>query len=265
MVRIGAHEREGDPLAVASATGAEVIQFFLGDPQGWDAPTFPGGDAAKLRAALSEAGLEVFIHAPYGINVASANNRIRIPSRKLLSQQLAAAAEVGAKGLDRARRARDRRDGRARGVRQLAQGGGTDRAARAAADREHRGRRPRDGPRPGCAAAAYGTPSAIFTDAGDGDSPIGFCLDTCHALCGRRGPGGIVDRVKAITGRIDLVHCNNSRDGFGSGRDRHAADRVGHDRPGTAPGRGPRRRRPAVSETPDPAADIAWLREHLAQ
>ena len=45
MVRIGAHEREGDPLGVAKATGAEVIQFFLGDPQGWDAPTFPGGDA----------------------------------------------------------------------------------------------------------------------------------------------------------------------------------------------------------------------------
>src|SRR5690348_17492710 len=99
MVRIGAHDREGDPLTVASATGSEVIQFFLGDPQGWGAPTFPGGDAAKLRSALTEAGLEVFIHAPYGINVASANNRIRIPSRKLLSQQLTAAAAVGAKGL----------------------------------------------------------------------------------------------------------------------------------------------------------------------
>ena len=72
MVRIGAHDREGDPLTVASATGAEVMQFFLGDPQGWGAPTFPGGDAGKLRDALSEAGLEVFIHAPYGINVASA-------------------------------------------------------------------------------------------------------------------------------------------------------------------------------------------------
>src|SRR5690348_16354919 len=99
MVRIGAHDRTGDPLTVARATGAEVIQFFLGDPQGWDAPTFPGGDAGKLRAALSEAGLDVFLHAPYGINVASSNNRIRIPSRKLLSQQLAAAAAIGAQGL----------------------------------------------------------------------------------------------------------------------------------------------------------------------
>ena len=92
MVRIGAHDREGDPLAVVHATDADIVQFFLGDPQGWDAPVFPGGDAAALRDALAEAGVDAYIHAPYGINVASANNRIRIPSRKLLAQQLEAAA-----------------------------------------------------------------------------------------------------------------------------------------------------------------------------
>ena len=31
-----------------------------------------------------------------------------------------------------------------------------------------------------------------------------------------------VDDVRAITGRIDLVHLNNSRDPHGSSRDRHA-------------------------------------------
>src|SRR6516164_9836524 len=87
MVRIGAHDREGDPLPVVHATGADVVQFF------------PGGDSAALRDALTAAGVDVYIHAPYGINVASANNRIRIPSRKLLTQQLEAAAAVGAKGL----------------------------------------------------------------------------------------------------------------------------------------------------------------------
>src|ERR1022692_1932805 len=97
MVRIGAHVRDGDPLALA--TGTDVVQFFLGDPQGWKAPTFPGGDAAALREAIVAAGVDAFIHAPYVINVASTNNRIRIPSRKLLSQQLDAAATIGAKGL----------------------------------------------------------------------------------------------------------------------------------------------------------------------
>jgi len=31
-----------------------------------------------------------------------------------------------------------------------------------------------------------------------------------------------VERILGITGRIDLVHCNDSKDGQGSGRDRHA-------------------------------------------
>src|ERR1022692_4033160 len=100
MVRIGAHLHDGDPLAEALAVGADAVQFFLGDPQGWKAPTFPGDrDPAEIRAAFAAAGVDAYIHSPYGINVASPNNRIRIPSRKLLAQQLEAAAAVGAKGL----------------------------------------------------------------------------------------------------------------------------------------------------------------------
>jgi deoxyribonuclease-4 len=47
-------------------------------------------------------------------------------------------------------------------------------------------------------------------------------LDTCHAWAGGEELVDIVDRVMAITGRIDLVHANNSRDAFDSGADRHA-------------------------------------------
>ncbi len=47
-------------------------------------------------------------------------------------------------------------------------------------------------------------------------------LDTCHAHAGGLDLATVVDDVRAITGRIDLVHCNNSRDEFDSGRDRHA-------------------------------------------
>ena len=55
-----------------------------------------------------------------------------------------------------------------------------------------------------------------------GGFDVGFCLDTCHAFAGGEDLDGIVDRVLAITGRIDLVHVNNSRDTFDSGADRHA-------------------------------------------
>src|ERR1700737_2486306 len=99
MMRIGGHFHSDDPLNDAVASGARVAQFFLGDPQGWKGPAIPGGDPAALGDAYAAAEVDIYIHAPYGINVASTNNRIRIPSRKLLSQQLAAAASIGAKAL----------------------------------------------------------------------------------------------------------------------------------------------------------------------
>src|SRR5580693_445081 len=99
MMRIGGHFHSDNPLQDAVACGARVAQFFLGDPQGWKGPVIPGGDPGALRDAYAAAGVDVYIHAPYVINVASTNNRIRIPSRKLLDQQLKAAAAIGAKGL----------------------------------------------------------------------------------------------------------------------------------------------------------------------
>src|ERR1700731_1877594 len=99
MARIGAHFHVDHPLNEAIACGADAAQFFLGDPQGWKGPGIPGGDPAAIRDAFAAADLDIYIHAPYVINVATSNNRIRIPSRKLLDQQLKAAASVGAKGL----------------------------------------------------------------------------------------------------------------------------------------------------------------------
>ena len=64
-----------------------------------------------------------------------------------------------------------------------------------------------------------------------GEFGPGFCLDTCHAHAGGEDLAGIVERVLAITGRIDLVHANDSRDAFDSGADRHANVRVRSDRP----------------------------------
>jgi deoxyribonuclease-4 len=100
-----------------------------------------------------------------------------------------------------------------------------------------------------------------------GDFGVGFCLDTCHAHAGGEDLVDLVDRVKAITGRIDLVHANDSRDEFGSGADRHANLRSGQIDPEliiavvTAAGA------PVLVETPGGAegqgADIAFLRAHL--
>src|SRR5712691_934174 len=249
MVRIGAHLHDGDPLTEALARDADVVQFFLGDPQGWKAPTFPG-EPAEVRAAFATADVDAYIHAPYVINVASPNNRIRIPSRKLLEQQLTAAAAIGAKGL-------------------IVHGGhvtaGVDPEEgydswRKAVERIER-------PLPmlientaggdGAMARSLENIARLWEAIGAaGGDDVGFCLDTCHANSAGEDLVGIVDRVKAITGRIDLVHCNNSRDEFNSGRDRHAGLTSGTIESSVIVSVVQAAGSPVICETPDPAADV---------
>jgi deoxyribonuclease-4 len=256
MTRIGAHLHEGDPLAQALAIGADAVQFFLGDPQDWKAPTFPR-DPAEMRAGFEAAGVDGYVHAPYLVNVASPNNRIRIPSRKILDQQLKAAASIGAKGL-------------------IVHGGyvTADADLQEGYDSWRKAIERIDRPLPmlientagGDGAMARGLDGiARLWDAiadGGGDD-VGFCLDTCHAFASAEELAGIVDRIKSITGRIDLVHCNNSRDEFGSGRDRHAPLESGQIKPELLVEVVRAAGATAICETPDAAADVRWLRAQL--
>ncbi|HEY3981170.1 MAG TPA: deoxyribonuclease IV [Streptosporangiaceae bacterium] len=251
------HLHDGDPLTEALAARADAVQFFLGDPQGWKAPVLPG-EPAQVTAAFADAGVSGYVHAPYVINVASPNNRIRIPSRKLLDQQLKAAASIGARGL-------------------IVHGGhvtaGTDLEEgydswRKAVERIER-------PLPmlientaggdGAMARSLEGIARLWDAVGDaGGGEVGFCLDTCHAHAAGEDLATIVDRIKAITGRIDLVHGNNSRDEFGSGRDRHAGLESGQIDPALIVGVVRAAGAPVICETPDPVADMAWLRGQLA-
>lgn len=263
MTTMGAHVDQTDPIAAARAMGAGLAQLFLGDPQGWKKPVvaYEGG-AEALRRDATAAGIQLWVHAPYVINVASTNNRIRIPSRKLLQQTVTAAAEVGAAGV-------------------IVHGGHVT-----ADDDPSVGF---DNWRKAVDGLELAVPILIENTAGganamarhleridqlwstiasaSGSDRVGFCLDTCHAHAGGNELAGLVDRVKAITGRIDLVHCNDSRDAFDSGADRHANLGEGHvDVDGLVEvvrlaGA------PVVLETPGDAAvhapEIAWLTERL--
>ncbi|WP_432982541.1 deoxyribonuclease IV [Dactylosporangium sp. CA-233914] len=257
-MRIGAHVDPAEPLAEAAARGADLIQFFLTDPQGWTDPK-DRDDAEAIRAAE----IDVYVHAPYRINVASSNNRIRIPSRKLLFSHAAGAAKVGAKGLIVHGGHVEKADGLA---------GGFDNWRKTFAYAAEQG--------------GFATPVLIENTAGGdnacarrfdnlarlwdaiGDYEVGFCLDTCHAHAGGEDLLGIVDRVKEITGRIDLIHANNSRDGFDSGRDRHDNMTTGEIDPELIVAVIRAAGAPALVETPGGAegqgADITYLRERLA-
>ena len=88
---IGAHIDDGDPLAAAQALGADCVQVFLSNPQGWEKPP-ERDDADELRASP----VGIYVHAPYLINVCSPRNNVRYGSRKILQQTCDAAAAIGA-------------------------------------------------------------------------------------------------------------------------------------------------------------------------
>jgi deoxyribonuclease IV len=262
-LQVGGHGDQVDPVAEAAARGATLAQFFLGDPQAWKGPEIRyAGGAAALKAAAQEAGITLYVHAPYVLNVATTNNRIRIPSRKFLQQYLDAAAEVGAAGVivhgghvlkdddpaigfDNWRKCIERLEMPVQLLIENTAGGDN-----AMARRLERIARLWD----------------AIGQAKGGDT-VGFCLDTCHAHAGGEELVGLVDRVMAITGRIDLVHANDSRDSFDSGADRHA--NFGEGEVGTEALAEVVRTAsvPVVVETPGgregQGADIAWLKENV--
>jgi deoxyribonuclease-4 len=100
-----------------------------------------------------------------------------------------------------------------------------------------------------------------------GSDNVGFCLDTCHAHAGGNDLGTVVDEVRAITGRIDLVHANDSRDEFDSGADRHTNFGAGLIAGDALAGVIRAAGAPVVCETPGglagQTADIAWLRSQV--
>lgn len=202
----GAHVPGDEPLAEAAAVGAEAIQMFVGPPQSFKKPP-PRPDAEALRASSAP----IYVHAPYLINVASPNNRVRIPSRKILAHTLERASEIGAAavivhaghaedgiehGFIRWRKAFEELAGPMKILIENT-AGGTNAMGR-----------------------QVEVLAQLYAHLDGFDA--GFCFDTCHAHAAGEELDDVVERVLEATGGIDLVHANSSRDPAGSGRDRHA-------------------------------------------
>lgn len=248
---IGAHVGFDDPAAAVDATGAACVQVFLSDPQGWKAPKLTEDTVTALRASP----VPVYVHAPYIVNLASPDNRIRIPSRKVLQQCCAAAGQVGAAAVVV-------HGGHVAAGEEAAEGFG--RWVKALNELESPVPLYLENTAGGShAMARHFDVLAGLWDSIGGFDRMGFCLDTCHAHAAGEELITAVERLRSITGRIDLIHGNDSKDPAGSGRDRH--ENLGHGtiaaeviadivRSAGAP---------VICETPSEGIkdDIAWLRE----
>lgn len=210
-MRLGAHVSTSTPLDDAAALDLEVIQLSLTDMQTWRKPP-PRDDAEELRAA----DLPIYVHAPFVMNPASPNPRVRHPSRKTIQQTCDGAAAIGAAGVvvhgghvgdgadvaEGVRNWRKALDSLETDVPLLIENtaGGDNAMAR-----------------------MFDDIARLWEGIADHDHvDVGFVLDTCHTHAAGEDTAGSVERILAITGRIDLLHLNDSRDEQGSGRDRHA-------------------------------------------
>ena len=211
---IGAHVGLENPIEQAVSMGLDHIQIFLGAPQSWKAAEFPHPDGAEgLKAAALAAGIDIYVHTRYIINVATSNNKVRIPSRKILQGDVVAAAAIGAKAV-------------------IVHGGhvmegddpqlGADNWLKALTQLDMHVPVLIENTAGGSHAMARRLEAISRLWDTVGHTGVGFCLDTCHAHAGGIEMGNLAETILGITGRIDLIHCNDSRDAFDSGADRHA-------------------------------------------
>lgn len=255
-MRLGAHVPSADPLDEAAARDADVVQVFLSAPQSWRKPV-----VREDAATLASKDLPIYVHAPYLINVASPNPKVRHPSRKALADTLVAAEAIGAKGVivhgghvgedgdfaDGVRNWRRALDGISSTVPVLIENtaGGANAMARYLSQID-----------------------ALWQGVHDVETPVGFCLDTCHLHAAGEACLEATQTIIGLVGGVSLVHLNDSRDPAGSGRDRHASLGAGEIDPATLTEIVALCDTDTVLETPgdvaEHQADLAWIRQRLA-
>ncbi len=224
-------------LRYLAAVGAEAMQVFAANPRGWTPkPGDPEQDAI-LRAATDQAGIPVFVHAPYLINLGSPDQRVRELSAGALRHSVARGARIGASGV----------------VVHTGSAVGADRETALCQVREtllplldeigddapDLLLEPMAGQRQMlCSVIADLGP---YLDALDRHPRAKVCLDTCHLSAAGydlAAPGGVprmLAEVETVAGpgRLRLLHANDSKDGCGARRDRH--ENVGAGQLGTVP------------------------------
>lgn len=213
---VGSAVPSKDPLERVATLGCDVVQVHLSAPRNWAAPK-PRDDADALAAA----GAVVASHAAYLVNPASATARVRERSWESLRAECEAAATVGA-----------------RGVVVHAGQAGVDGTVDQAVERWVEG----------IAGVVLDVPLLIENTAAGAAAPgrhlddlvrlvaevraaavtpVGVCLDTCHAFAGDPAaaddPGGWAAALRDGVGGIDLLHVNDSVVPAGGGRDEHAS------------------------------------------
>lgn len=233
-MRFGAHVSAAGGLWKAgkagSDLGCEIIQIFSRSPQTFNAKPIEPEDAAKFRQAMIDHKIQdVYIHAPYIINLASGKPPTRFGSSKILRDELERGSLLGAKAI-MFHPGSAKEVGEADGVKMVIEGLN----------------RIMDGYSGSCqllieisagAGAVMGDQFeeiAEFIKGADRGSEIGVCFDTQHAFASGydlRTKEAVDTTFKLFDDTIGLSklvasHCNDSKVEFDAHKDRH--QHLGH-------------------------------------
>ena len=234
-VSIAARLRQGsggqggvsNALFNAAAIGCEVFQLFSRSPRGGPAPVLSKEIVAQFKEAMKDNNqAAAYIHAPYYINLASSNDKIRLASIKIIREELERASTLGVKYI----------------MTHLGSAGDTPRntAVKKVASSVLK------------ILSGYKGAALLLLEnsAGSGNvigdkfeelasmikilpasmkNKIGVCLDTCHAFASGydlRNAKAVNETLKQFDKIIGLkylklIHCNDSKTELGKHVDRH--------------------------------------------
>mgnify|MGYP001167645432 FL=1 len=207
-MKIGAHIPSKNSINEIGLRKGDTFQIFISSPQMWKSPK----EREDLEELKDYKG-SIYVHAPYLINVATPNNKVRHPSRKLLKDTCKIASTFNAKAV-------------------IVHGGSVGEGGDIDIGYENWGKALKEvedlGVRVLVENTAGGKNSvARYMDSIErlwqviGGYNVGLCLDTCHTWAGGIPTKEAVKGFKNLVKKIDLVHFNDSKDGFESSRDRH--------------------------------------------
>lgn len=210
----------------AAELGCEVFQMFTRSPQGGPAPKLTPDIIKQFKEEMKKWGQEnCYVHAPYYINFASANEATRKASVKIIREELERGSLIGAKCLmTHLGSAKDvPRDKAlkmvASCIKEIMKGykGSTDFLLEISAG----------------AGNTIGNTFEELEYIRGNNSKIGICLDSAHMFGGgydiktKEGFNAVIKNIKKTIGlkSVKVIHANDSKVGLGERKDRH--DHIG--------------------------------------
>ena len=226
MLNIGCHlSCSNGYLAMgrqATEIGANTFQFFTRNPRGGSVKPFDAADAHALNAYMAEhAFAPVLAHAPYTLNAAAADARVREFAFRTMREDLERLAHIPAAMLN-FHPGSHVKQGADVGVKLIA----------AMLDEVYTSELPTQvlletmagkGSEVG---RSFEELRAIMDACKAGDR-LGVCLDTCHVFDGGydivHQLDDVLERFDRIVGldRLKAIHMNDSKNPLGSRKDRH--------------------------------------------